>query len=190
MRVLTKEEFDIEIESHVDKILKGSVFIHPTDTIYGLGCNALDSKAVKRIREIKKRPEAPFSVIAPSKPWIKENCVIDESSQEWFDMLPGPYTLVLKLKNKNCVTEEVNKGRDSLGVRLPRHWFNRVVRKLGVPVVTTSINEAGKKFVASIDEIDPEMRSRIDFAIDEGEKKGRPSKIINLVGEEVLVKER
>ncbi|UCG94990.1 MAG: Sua5/YciO/YrdC/YwlC family protein, partial [archaeon] len=80
-------------------VLQGSVFIHPTDTIYGLGCDATRYNSVIRIRQIKQREQKPFSVIAPSKEWILENCVVGEAD---LTRLPGPYTLILKLKQK-CV---------------------------------------------------------------------------------------
>lgn len=190
MRVLTREEFRIEKALHLDAILRGAVFIYPTDTIYGLGCNATNDKAVKKIREIKKRPESPFSVIAPSKRWIEENCVVDEKAREWIEKLPGPYTLILKLKNKNCIAKKVIPETSSLGVRIPDHWFSRFVEELGVPIVTTSVNEAGKRFMTSAEDIDLENKSEIHFMIDEGGKKGMPSNIIHLGGEEVIVRER
>ena len=190
MRVLTKDEFELEKELCIDAILKGAVFIYPTDTIYGLGCNAKDSKAVSLIRDIKKRPLTPFSVIAPSKAWIEENCIVDKKADEWIGKLPGPYTLILRLKNKDCVANDVVLDAGSLGVRIPEHWFSRIVGEIGVPVVTTSVNEAGKKFMNSMEDIDPHIEHHVDFMIDEGIKDGKPSTIVHLEGKEVSVKHR
>lgn len=189
MRVLSKEEFLNEVKL-LENIKKGAVFIYPTDTIYGIGCNAQKEETVKKIRQIKNRHDMPFSVIVPSKEWIKENCVIDKKAQEWIAKLPGPYTLILKLKNKKVVANNVSLGKDTLGVRIPDHWISKVVQNLNIPIITTSVNKSGEDFASSIEEIDHSIKSEVDFAIDEGEKRGRPSTIINLETEEVQIKKR
>ena len=100
MRILNPDEFKMEKVSVIESILEGSVFIYPTDTIYGIGCNATNSDSVKKIRKLKGRLSNPFSVIAPSVEWIKENCVVAKDGEEWLKKLRGPYTLIFKLKNR------------------------------------------------------------------------------------------
>ncbi len=168
MKVFSKKD----ISKLKEKILFGAVFIYPTDTIYGIGCDATNEKSVKRIREIKLRDEKPFSVIAPSKDWISENC---EVGSEMYS-LPGPYTLILKLKNKKCIAESVNIGMDTLGVRIPKHWFSDIVKELNIPIVTTSVNKSGEKFMTCLEDLDKDIK--VDFVIYEGEKEGKPSKLI------------
>lgn len=164
---------DIIGKDGIDKksILDGAVFIYPTDTIYGIGCDARNDSAVKRIREIKLREEKPFSVIAPSKEWIKENCVVGSE----LDYLPGPYTLILKLKNKDCVSKFVS-SLDTLGVRIPDHWISGFVSELGIPIVTTSVNKSGEKFMTCLEDLDKDLD--VDFVIDDGKLDGKPSKLI------------
>lgn len=190
MQTLTKEEAFLKKLSLKKKIEDGSVFIHPTDTIYGLGADARNEKAVTKIRDLKHRFDKPFSVIAPSKEWILENCEIDDRTQEWIDKLPGPYTLIIKLKNKHAINYEVNKGMDTIGVRIPDHWISEFVEQLGFPTVTTSANIIGKQFMTEIDNLDPEIRKGVDFIIYEGEKEGRPSNLIRLDKEEFEIRER
>ncbi len=81
MQLLTKEELNERKEEIIEKILNGAIFIYPTDTIYGLGCNAMIDDSVKRIREWKNR-ETPFSVIVPNKKWIEENCEVCKGTLE------------------------------------------------------------------------------------------------------------
>jgi len=187
MEILTENELRLRYAEIVQKIKDGAIFIHPTDTIYGIGCDATNEKAVAKIRELKKRADNPFSVWAPSLKWIKDNCVVDKKVQEWLKKLPGPYTLVLKLKNKKAVAKNVS-GSETLGVRMPEHWFAKVIEEVNIPIVTTSVNKAGEKFMTDKNNLDPEIQKGVSFLIYEGEKKGRPSKIINLV--EGNVKER
>ena len=190
MKTFSKEELMMNHLNSMDNILDGHVFVYPTDTIYGIGCNALSKEAVEKIRKLKKREDDPFSVIAPSKEWIREHCEISEEAEKWLDKLPGPYTLVLKLKNKHVIAPNVNPGKDTLGVRIPNHWISKVVAELDVPIITTSANQHGKTFMTSMDNLDREIKKGLHFIVYEGEIKGRPSKIIHLDELETKIKER
>ncbi len=189
MQIYTAAEAKLKKAEIQGRIAKGEIFIHPTDTIYGIGCNALISKAVNKIREIKERQETPFSVMVPSTEWIKENCVVSKQAEKYLKELPGPVTLILKTIDQP-VAPEVSPGSDTLGVRIPQHWFYSIIKDLEIPIITTSVNKTGKTFMTSIDNLDEEIVKDVDFAIDEGEKQGRPSKIIHLEGEEIKVRER
>ena len=106
MEVLTKIELRIRHKEILSKIKNGAVFIHPTDTIYGLGCNALDVKAIEKLRRLKDRSTSPFSVWAPSLAWIEEHCQLNSEAQKWLKELPGPYTIITTLKDKNTVPKK------------------------------------------------------------------------------------
>ena len=179
METLTRCELGVRRSEMVQRILEGGIFIHPTDTIYGLGCDATSSTAVKNLRKLKERPEAPFSVWAPSKEWIRENFEMNSSVEKWVNEFPGPYTLILKVKKK-VVAKNVHPGDETIGVRIPNHWFSEFVVRLGVPIVTTSANKIGRMFMTSLEDLDPEIMKGVRFAIYEGVKKGKPSKIVNL----------
>ena len=185
--ILSKEEFEKEKDIIKRKIAEeDAVFIYPTDTIYGIGCNALSSTAVQKIRDIKHRSKNPFSIIAPSKEWIGENCIVNNNAQEWIKRLPGPYTLILK-KRKECVAENVASDLDTVGVRIPDHWFSNFVNELGGPIVSTSVNKSKTDFMTSLDDLDEEIKSKVDFIIYEGPIKGKPSKIFDLTDDGKVV---
>ena len=194
MKILSKKGFLGQKEKYLKLILNGAVFIYPTDTIYGIGCDAKNSRAVRKIRELKKRPTNPFSIIAPSKKWISETCILDQEAKKWLKKLPGPYTLILKLKqdknNKKCIAKEVNAGSGLIGVRIPKNWFSDIAKKAGVPIVTTSVNEAGKQFMISEKDVNPDIAEGVDFIIYEGEKAGKPSTLIDLSGKNAVMKKR
>lgn len=190
MRILTKEEFEREKEYFLLKIGQGAVFIYPTDTIYGIGCNARDPVAVKRLRKIKKRDDIPFSVIAPDKRWIEKNCVLNEEIKMWVNRLPGPITIILKLKDESAVCKGVAPGMNTIGIRIPNHWISELVNELDIPIITTSANIKGGNFMTSKDDLDLEIEAAADFMIYEGENRGRPSKIIDLTKKETEIKER
>ncbi len=180
MEVFTQTELRLRQDEIIRKIRGGEIFIHPTDTIYGLGCNALDRKAVDKIRQFKERPTSPFSIWVPSLQWIRENCIIEERTEHWLKQLPGPYTLIVRLKNRDFLADNLAPGLEKVGIRLPTHWFGKIVEAAGVPIVTTSANKAGRPFMTCLKDLDPEIEKGVEFMIYEGEKIGRPSKIIDV----------
>ena len=130
-----------------------------------------------KIRKLKVRHTAPYSIIAPSKDWIRDNCIVTDKGEEWLDKLPGPYTLIFKLRNPDAVCPDVLKGIDTLGVRIPDHWFSDVVKDLTVPIITTSVNKSSNPFMTSMDDLDTDIKSEVDFIVDEGKIEGKPSTI-------------
>lgn len=190
MIVINQDEYNIKKQEILLKIKEGAVFIYPTDTIYGIGASALAIDSVKKIRKLKDRNKRPFSIIAPCKDWILENCHLNKDSKEWLNKLPGPYTLLLKLKNKEAVDGAVNAKLDTIGVRIPNHWISELVNDLDCPIVTTSANISTEEFMTSIDDLDVKIKNNVDFIIDEGEIKGRPSTIVDLTQDEIKIKKR
>jgi L-threonylcarbamoyladenylate synthase len=192
MLTIKKKDF-LKLRENGIAMVKGNIFIYPTDTIYGIGCNAQNGELVRKIREIKGRPRSPFSVIAPSKRWIMENT---ECREEWLDVLPGPYTLILKLKNKECIASDTI-GSDTIasdivtvGVRIPDHWFAKIAEDLNLPIITTSVNGSGEPPMTCIDEIPESIKKHVHFAIDEGTLDNEPSTIVDCTGDEPRTVER
>lgn len=180
MKVLTKDDMLVEKEKVVTQIKGGAVFIYPTDTIYGIGCDATNKDSVEKIRKLKGRYEKPFSVIAPSKEWIEKNCIITSAAKKWIAKLPGPYTLILKLANPHAVAKKVTMGVASIGVRMPDHWFSKISEELNIPIVTTSANKAGGNFMTKLDDLTQDLKVGVDFIVYEGEKAGKPSTLVHL----------
>lgn len=174
--------YEYNEEDLLKMIKSGAVFIYPTDTIYGIGCDATNESSVNRIRLIKAREkEKPLSVIAPSMEWIKENFITDNIPIEKY--LPGPYTLVLWKKDKNFMNHV--SASESIGVRIPQNDFTKLVQKAGVPFITTSVNLNGEKPAASLFEAKTELLSGVDVVLDGGTLPGTPSTIIMPNGEEL-----
>ena len=166
-------------EAAIAKVVKvlqnGGLVIYPTDTVYGLGCNALNKKAVAKIKKLKGRDsKKPLSIIVPSKKWISEHCVVDKKLVSKY--LPGKYTLIVKKKNKkflNHVSES-----ETIGIRIPKHSFVELIQKSGVPFITTSVNLSGEKPAINVDKIDKKIMNKVDVIIDDGIKNGKPSTIV------------
>lgn len=164
----------------IKSIKSGKIFIYPTDTIYGLGCNALDEKAVEKIKALKKRDkEKPLSVIVPSFDWIKEHCIIDVELEKY---IPGPYTIILKKKNPDFLKHV--SSTDSIGIRIPDNDFTLKIQEAGVPFITTSVNVGNEPFATKISEISKEILDCVDVVVDVGKLSGRPSALI-IKGKEI-----
>lgn len=162
------------MDKTVKQIHEGKIFIYPTDTIYGLGCDATKINSVEKIKEIKKRDkDKPLSVIAPSFDWIQKNCIVDFDLKKY---LPGAYTLILKKKAQHFLNHV--SDTEFIGVRIPACNFSEKVRKAGIPFITTSVNFSGEPFAKSVKEIPKNILDKVDVVIDEGELNGKPSTII------------
>jgi len=169
-------------EELLEMIKSGKVFVYPTDTVYGLGCNAENEESVSRVKMIKAREkEKPLSIIAPSKEWVKEHLITEKINIDKY--LPGAYTLVLWKKDKSFLSHVSNSA--TLGVRIPNNPFTELIAKAGVPFITTSVNLSGEKPAASLFEIKTEILDNVDIALDGGTLPGTPSTIIMPDGEEL-----
>jgi len=155
------------------KIKKGKILIYPTDTLYGLGCNAKNKKSVEKIREIKGRDNKPFSVIAPSINWIRKHCIIDVPLEKY---LPGPYTIILKKKKKKFLSWVSNT--DSLGIRIPDCPFTEEIEKAKVPFITTSVNISGKPSAKRFSDISKKILNQVDLIVKAKNLSGKPSTLI------------
>ena len=189
MTTVNKDEYHVNKHRILSQIHDGAVFIHPTDTIYGIGCDATNEEAVAKVRDAKERKDLPFNIIAPSRTWVREHCEVDQEAEEWLAKLPGPYTIILKLKNPNAVAKNINPNNDgTIGIRRPDHWISDITNDLDKPIVTTSANITGKSFMTSIDNLDANIKKKMNFIIYEGEKNGRPSTIVDLARKRGLIK--
>jgi len=177
MQIYNKEQALKNKKQLLEKIAVGAVFIYPTDTIYGIGCDATNPAAVKIIRDLKQSDNKPFSVIASGFEWISNNCKLSAIAKKWLLKLPGPYTLILPLKNLNAVCSATVNGLNSVGVRIPKHWISKFVQDLGKPIVTTSVNISGEQNAMNLEQL---QKFAVDFIIYEGEKAGKPSIVVDL----------
>ncbi|OIO41359.1 threonylcarbamoyl-AMP synthase [Candidatus Pacearchaeota archaeon CG_4_9_14_3_um_filter_31_7] len=178
MIIKLKEALENEKEI-IKKIREGSIFIYPTDTIYGIGCDATNDASVSKIRKLKKRDDKPFSVIVPDKKWILKNCKVSKKFKSYIEKLPGPFTFIFELKKK-AVSEQVNKHSSTIGVRIPDHEFIKTIQKSKKPFVTTSVNITGQEPITEISNLPPKFKKLI--IIDDGKLNKKPSLLIDLTG--------
>jgi len=181
------DNYDAAKESAKSTIASGGVLIYPTDTLYGLGCSALDEKAISRIRGMKKREgNKPLSILVSDFAMLKEFCSITSEQEKILqELLPGPYTFILPLKKKLPVSDTLEAG-----VRVPEHMFMRQVsRELKLPIVTTSANLSSGQEASELSGVSKEISSQCDLLIDGGKcRYAQGSTVIDLIRMKVLRK--
>ena len=181
------------VETFVDRIKEGEVFVYPTDTVYGLGCLATDYGAVERIRELKIRPDGPLLVLVPSVDWVFGCCEVPNHYRgSMRELLPGAYSFVVQRKNssvenpyQDALAENVSFD-DKLGVRVIDHPFMEIFRYLDEPIITTSANLKGQPTLISLDDIPHALKTSVDFFVDAGVLEGKSSTLIDTISGKTL----
>ena len=188
---LNKDYSDV-IREAVNVLNSGGTVIYPTDTLYGLGANALDEIAVRKIFRIKERSfSKPLPIIVRNYPWVKELAEIKKRHEEIFKKVwPGKVTIVLPKKDiiPGVLTAEFN----SVGIRIPDYIFtDKLLAKFGYPLTSTSANISGQEPTNDINriiEIFSKSTEKPDLIIDAGIlPKSEPSMIIDLTGDKPKV---
>ena len=145
-------------------IRQGGIICYPTDTIWGIGCDARNSEAVKRVYEIKKRADHKALITLVGNLSMLERIVsgIPEEAYSLIEFSHRPTTIIYD-HGKNVAPKLL--GPDgTLGVRLTRELFsNQLCNRAGVPIVSTSANISGKPSPASFKDIDDEILSAVDY---------------------------
>jgi L-threonylcarbamoyladenylate synthase len=171
------------IERAAGLIKDGGVIVYPTETLYGLGADAGNAGALRRIYEIKGREEAkPVLVIVDAfetlLPFVRD--VTNEAQSLMLEFWPGPLTLVFKASKQ--VSAELTAGTGTIGARVPSSEFCRaLVRACRRPITSTSANRAGDPPLATIEEICRSFPHGVDLFIDGGRRlSGAPSTVIDV----------
>lgn len=158
------------LEEAADALRKGEVVAFPTETVYGLGANATDPKAVRKIFDLKGRPtDNPLIVHLHSKSDIEKFADISNEAERTIieTLMPGPITVVLRRKEN--ITPLVSAGLETVGIRVPYH---RIAQKLielsGVPVCAPSANISGKPSATDPQTVVEEFGGKIPLIIDSG----------------------
>lgn len=172
-----------EIYLIVDYLKRGQVIVYPTDTIYGLGCSAADKDAINRIYMIKQSPPGKaLLLLVSSFAMLKKYCIVSYAQEQYLKKVwPGPVSAVLE--SKRVLPQELSKNQDSLAVRLPKNKFLiTIIKKIGCPIVSTSLNISGRKPVNSPDKLNNYfIANEPDLIIDAGPLSGqKPSQVIDI----------
>ena len=173
------------IDMAVKVLSRDGLIVYPTETVYGLGADALSEDAVMRVYEAKKRPLGkPVSVAVSDMEMLCAVAVVDEAARAFIDrFLPGPVTVVLPAKS--CLPEVLTGGTGLIGIRWPENEIAiAIIARFDTPITATSANMS--------DDIPPvrpeEVSVPYDYLVDGGELPGTPSTVVDLTTRRILRK--
>ena len=181
-----------DLKKALDVLHAGGIILYPTDTIWGIGCDATNEKAVQRIYQIKKREDSKSMLVLMENINFLSRYVeeVPEIAYDLIELSDKPLTIIYPgAKNlaKNLIARD-----GTLGIRLTSEDFTRqLIQRFKKPIVSTSANISGTPAPAIYDEIDPEIISSVDYVVEYRQDdltKATPSSIIKLgVGGEIEI---
>lgn len=184
-----------KINAVVEVLRKGGVIVYPTDTIYGIGCDLMNRRAVERLCQILeiKPQKLNLSFICNDLSHISEYVKrIDTPVFKILkNVLPGPYTFIFE-SNSN-VPKILNVNKKTVGIRIPDHTIPReLVKLLGNPLITSSIKDDDqiKEYTTDPEEMYEDFKHRVDMVIDGGPGGNIPSTVVDFTSEHpVLIRQ-
>ncbi len=177
-----------EINKVVSVLKSGGLIIYPSDSVYALGCDITNHKALEKVARIKgvKLEKANFSFVCESISNISD--YVNHISTPTFKILkrslPGPYTFILPGNNN---LPKVFKKKKEVGIRVPNNEITlAIVRELGNPIISTSIKDEDEiiEYTTDPELIYEKWNNLVDMVIDGGYGGNIPSTVINLCGDE------
>jgi L-threonylcarbamoyladenylate synthase len=172
-----------EVHNAFEVIKNGGIILYPTDTVWGIGCDASNEEAVKKIYALKQREETKSMIVLMNGDKMMYNVFreIPETAWQILDLSEKPTTLILdspKNVAKNIVAED-----NTLGVRIVKEPFCfKLMERMKKPLVSTSANISGEPTPKSFKEISPEIIKGVDYVVNLHREKicDKPSTIIKL----------
>lgn len=160
----TPEQYRADIAAAVAELRRGGVILYPTDTIWGIGCDARNSRAVRRVFEIKHRAEAKALITLVHSLAALDRIVdeVPEVAEQLIDVAVDPVTIIYD-RGRN-VAPELLAEDGSIGVRLTREPFSAALcAAFGGPIVSTSANISGAEPAHCFADIAPEILEAVDY---------------------------
>jgi L-threonylcarbamoyladenylate synthase len=176
---------DPDLTDATAAIRRGDLVIYPTETVYGLGANALDREAIERVFQAKGRSrDKPLSMALPELSAAADHARLSDRERRFCErFLPGPVTVLVERTDR--VPDQLVAGGDRVGLRVPDHDIARDLARRTGPITATSANRSGEASARRIAEIDPEIRERATV-VDGGETPGTESTVVDVDDDRIV----
>ncbi len=176
----------------IETLRKGGIVIYPTDTVYGIGCDIHNARAVERLCKIQNidTRKINLSFICYDLSHIAEYCknLPTPIFKIMKKVLPGPYTFILN--SNNNVPRILHTKKNTVGIRVPNHIIPRtIVKELGNPILNSSIKDVDQlvEYTTDPEEIYDRYKHLVDIVINSGAGGNKPSTILDCTGHEVEI---
>ena len=173
----------------VDIIKNNGLVVYPTDTLYGIACNALSKKAITKVykakgREFKKPLSIAFHSLLQAKKHVKFNKTALKLAKKF---LPGPLTIVLPMKYR--FPKELTLGSKNVGIRIPNNKVAlELIKKFGYPITATSANISGDKDPVVAEDAIKQIGDKVDLILDGGKcKLENPSTVVKVLDNKIKI---
>lgn len=166
-----------ELNNSLDVLKKGGIILYPTDTIWGIGCDATNDEAIGRIFDLKQRPDSKslISLIDDSSRLIKYVKEVPPMAWDLVENATRPLTIIYPEVVNLAPSAVATDG--TAGIRVTTHEFCReLVRKLGRPLISTSANLSGQESPASFSDIDQAILHGVDYVVNLQRDESTPQK--------------
>ena len=176
--------YNEDISKACDVLKKGGIILYPTDTIWGIGCDATNEDAVQRVFALKKRPDSKAMLVLIDNPAKLEAYVSEVPEMAWdlIELTDKPLTIIYS-EGKNLAVSLLAEDR-SIGIRVTEEFFSKkLCERFRKPLVSTSANISGQPSPSSFDEISEEVKNGVDYIVGYRREeliKCNPSGIIRL----------
>jgi L-threonylcarbamoyladenylate synthase len=173
-----------DIKAALEVLQKGGIILYPTDTIWGIGCDACNEAAVQRIYTIKNRVDSKSMLVLMENAALLDRYVaeVPDIAFDLIELTDKPLTIIYD--GARNLAKNLIAGDGSIGIRITSEEFSKeLIRRFKRPIVSTSANISGKPSPACFNEIDPEILNAVDFVVNYRQnetQKSTPSSIIKL----------
>lgn len=173
-----------EIARAVEVLRRGGIILYPTDTVWGIGCDATNTEAVERIYALKKSGDKKSMLVLLDNPdkvslYFRK---VPDAAWQLLEAADTPLTLILE--GAAGVAPNLIPEEGTLGIRIPEHEFcKKLIRKLNRPLVSTSANITGTGAPATLSDVSDEIKDGVDLIVNpefEGKPTKKPSSIIRV----------
>jgi L-threonylcarbamoyladenylate synthase len=181
-----------DIKKAVEVLRQGGVILYPTDTVWGIGCDATNAESVKRIYGIKQREDAKSMLVLIENPNMLNSYVREVPEVAWqlIEVTDKPLTIIYPgAKN---LASNLLASDGSVGIRVTAESFSeQLIQRFRRPIVSTSANLSGKPSPQNFDEIDEEIKTGVDYVVQyrqDDQTRHSPSSIVKLgIGGEIQI---
>lgn len=179
-----------DLKQAVKTMKEGGIILYPTDTVWGIGCDARNEEAVKRIYELKRRADSKSMLVLVGSEGMLQRTIKDVPEIAWqlIDVAVNPMTIIYD--HPYGVAECLKAEDGSLGIRITEEKFSRTLcERMKGPIVSTSANVSGKPTPMTFAEISSEIKNGVDYVCRYRQKdkaSSKPSNIIKITRENIV----